>query len=151
MASISNLKKDQEYARRTSRQLSKRLGDFMINEINNLSENLDGEIKLYVSSLEEGLDSEYHLMVGDKLVSENPTLIYVALFEEKERFRILVFSGELAHKKGANAGSIVRELAKEMGGSGGGGPRFAQGGLSGRPTKIPSVRNIALNLLSPGC
>ncbi|MDG6994801.1 MAG: alanine--tRNA ligase [Nitrososphaerota archaeon] len=146
-ASISNVKKDAEYARRTAKLLARKLADLMVREIQRISEEIGYGTRLYVSAMEEGLDSEYHLTVGDKLSKEDPSLIYVAIFEEQQRYRILVFSGETAQSKGAKAGILVREIARAMGGSGGGESRFAQGGLVSRPEKIPDIKEIVLNLV----
>jgi alanyl-tRNA synthetase len=146
-ATISNMKADTETARKNAKQLAKRLADLMISEVPKLSQNLGG-VNLYSSIYEEGLDSEYHLIVGDKLSKSNPTMVYIAIFEENSRTRIILFSGEMAQKNGAKAGLLVREIAKTIGGSGGGDPRFAQGGVDKRPASIPDMRAILLNLMS---
>ena len=88
------------------------------------------------------------MIVGDKLCKTNPTLVYVAIFEENSRTRIMLFSGEAAQKKGAKAGLLVREIAKSIGGSGGGDLRFAQGGADKRPDSIPDLRAILLNSMT---
>ncbi|MGA2875702.1 MAG: alanine--tRNA ligase [Nitrososphaerales archaeon] len=147
-ASISNMKADSEIARKNAKQLAKRLADLMISEVPKLSQEIGGGVSLYASLYEEGLDSEYHLIVGDKLCETNPTLVYVAIFEENSRTRIILFSGEEAQKKGAKAGLLVREIAKSIGGSGGGDPRFAQGGADKRPDSIPDLRAILLNSMT---
>ncbi len=147
-ASISNMKADAEIARKNARRLAKRLADLMISEVPNLSQDVGGGVGLYSSLYEEGLDSEYHLIVGDRLCKTNPTLVYVAIFEENSRTRIILFSGEAAQKKGARAGLLVREIAKSIGGSGGGDQRFAQGGVDKRPDSIPDIRAILLNSMS---
>lgn len=150
VASISNMRKDEEHARRTAKLLAKNLADSMVTEIQRVSEELPGGVRLYVSVLDEGLDSEYHLTVGERLVKENLSLVYVAIFEENQRFRILVFSGESAQKRGVKAGNLVREIAQEMGGSGGGDKKFAQGGLASRPAKVPNIREIVSRQVNRG-
>lgn len=146
-ASVSNIKADADAARRTSKQLAKRLADLMINEIPRLSESVGDNLKLYVSMFEEGLDSEYHLIVGDRLCRTHTDLIYLAVFEESGRTRIILFSGEAGQKKGVKAGILVREIAKALGGSGGGDARFAQGGIDHRPSLIPDIKSIVSNLI----
>lgn len=147
-STISNMKNDVEIARRTSKQLARRVADFMAKEVPRLSETLWQDLRLYVSLFEEGLDSEYHLIIGNRLARSNPGLLYVALFEEGGRMRIIVFSGESCQKEGLSAGMVAREIAKPMGGSGGGDSRFAQGGVDRRPTSIPNIREIIVNVIS---
>jgi alanyl-tRNA synthetase len=147
VATIANVKRNEETARRSSKQLSKRLAEFMAGEIARMSEEIDAGVRLYVSAWEEGLDSEYHLAVGDRLSKSEPSLIYLAFFEEQEKLRILAFVGEAVRNRGVKAGVLVREVAKSAGGSGGGDARFAQGGFTSRPETLPNIREIALNLI----
>ncbi|HXQ91847.1 MAG TPA: alanine--tRNA ligase, partial [Nitrososphaerales archaeon] len=144
-ASISKVQKNEEIARRTSKQLTKKLADLMINEIPRLSLKLSSVLSYYVSPFEEGLDSEYHTIIGDRLSKSSPSLIYLSLFEENSRVRIIVFCGENAQKEGVNAGSLVRAIAKVLGGSGGGDARFAQGGAAKKPEVLPDFQAILLN------
>lgn len=142
--SIRRLQENEENARRTSRQLAKKLADLAIDEIPKLSESLPKNLKFYLSSFEEGLDTEYHTVVGDKLVRSNSSLIYVALVEENSRTRILVFCGEECQKAGIKAGNIAREISRSLGGSGGGDSRFGQGGTGQRPLTLPDIKDIVL-------
>jgi alanyl-tRNA synthetase len=145
--SLDHLVENEDTARRTSKQLAKKLADFMIGEIPQLSTSLSSGLGYYLSSFEEGLDSEYHTIVGDRLTEGNPSLIYVALFEENLRVRILVFCGEQAQKMGVRAGNVAREISKALGGSGGGDARFGQGGSGTKPSEVPAVQEILLKQL----
>jgi alanyl-tRNA synthetase len=49
------------------------------------------------------------------------------MYSETEK-RIAVKVGDAAQAKGVHAGKLVQEIAKAMGGSGGGQQQFAQGG-----------------------
>ncbi len=143
--SLDNVVRNEESARKISKQLAKRLADLMIGEIPRLSIPLQKGLKFFLSAFEEGLDSEYHMVVGDRLARTSPDLIYIALFEENLRTRILVFCGDQVVKTGVRAGNLARELSKALGGSGGGDARFGQGGSSGaRPTILPDVQGILL-------
>ncbi len=147
-SSISYMKADSETTRRNAKQLAKRLAELMVTEASKMSQEIVSGVNLYVSVYEEGLDSEYHLIVGDRLCKSNPSLIYIAIFEENSRTRIIIFSGDVAQKKGFKAGLLVSEIAKSIGGSGGGNPRFAQGGADRRPDSIGDLGAIVLNSLS---
>jgi alanyl-tRNA synthetase len=140
--SISNLKQNEEAARRSVRLLAKRLADLAVKEIPARSTRIGGDLLLYVSSPssgEQGLDSEYHITVGDAVTKEEPRMIYVAIFNESVRTRIMVFCGGTAQENGLNAGALVKVISKNYGGSGGGDPHFGQGGIQTIPTSLDSI------------
>ena len=62
--------------------------------------------------------------IAEKLV-KNPKAAYCGIFEAGPTVRIMVFSGE---QSGIDAGTIAKEIASILGGSGGGDAKFAQGG-----------------------
>ncbi len=144
VASLGHVQLNEESARRTSRQLAKKLADFMIGEVPKLSKRLSEDLRFYLSLFEEGLDVEYHTVVGDRLARSNPDLIYVALLEENSRVRIMVFCADALQRKGIKAGDIARELSKALGGSGGGDARFGQGGSAQKPNIMPDIEGILL-------
>ncbi len=149
IASVINLKSNEADAQRTSKLLARRLASMMAEEVPKLTKALPGDLRLYVTTPArgEGLDSEFHLTVGEDLCSREPELIYVAIFNEKERTQIMVFAGTNAQRKGAKAGDLVKEIARALGGSGGGDAKFAQGGVQGIVTKIPDVESIITTAL----
>ncbi len=85
-----------------------------------------GNIMLY-ATIDDELDSEYHIAVGSKAILVEPRLVYLALINEDSRIRIVAYSGADASGK-MSAGTLVRETAAVLGGSGGGNERFGQGG-----------------------
>ncbi len=116
---VDNLKKRQ-------RQLIKRLSTYEAKVISKRATDIDG-LRLYMSS-DEGLDEEYHVTVGEDVIKADPSLIYCGFAVVDESVRLFVFCGEAARAKGLKAGELVRVIAKVLGGSGGGDPRFGQGG-----------------------
>jgi len=148
--SISRVLRNEESARRASKAMVKRLAEQMISYVPRESKELDKSgVKLYTSTpSEEGLDSEYHVQVGDRLTKTDPALIYVALFQESQRLRIMAFVGALAQRAGVRAGELVKRIAAKVNGSGGGDARFAQGGAPQLPGRIPEIDAIVLNLLA---
>ena len=86
-----------------------------------------GRAKLYVSK-NPPMGEEQIIAQGQKSVSAEPSLIYVALFSTGKSARIVCFVGAEAAKAGYSASDLVRKLAPTLGGSGGGSPTFAQGG-----------------------
>jgi alanyl-tRNA synthetase len=142
--SLDHVVQNEDTARKISKQLAKKLADLMIGEIPRLSTSLPNGQRFYLSYFEEGLDTEYHTVVGDRLAKANPSLIYVALLEENLRVRILVFCGEQVQKAGIRAGDLAKEIAISFGGSGGGDTRFGQGGSGEKPSSLPDIEGILL-------
>ena len=151
-SSIENLRTSEEKARRSSKQLSRLLADKMVTEISDRATDIGGGVKLYVSlpSEVEDLNSEFFLAIGEKSSKTNPDLVYLAIFNEGERTRIMGFAGAEARALGLSAGVLVKEVSSRLGGSGGGDNRFGQGGTQGRTTStsaLPDVQSIALSLI----
>jgi alanyl-tRNA synthetase len=103
-----------------------------------------GEAKLYVSKYPP-LGEDQIIAQGQKSVSSEPSLIYVALFSTGNSARIVCFVGSAARQLGFSAAEIVRRLAPALGGSGGGSPSFAQGG-GPLVDKIDEVASLAEKL-----
>ncbi|MHB8568069.1 MAG: alanine--tRNA ligase [Nitrososphaerales archaeon] len=147
--SVTNVLKNEEQARRSSKFLAKRLADLMVLSVPAESREIAKGVKIYISPpSEEGLDSEYHVLLGDRLSKSEPSLIYIALFVENQKMRIMAFVGTSAQKTGVRAGTLVKEIAASLGGSGGGDERFAQGGTQLIPGSLPDIDAIVLNLIS---
>ncbi len=86
-----------------------------------------GGARLYVAKA-PGMGEDQIIAQGERSVSENDSLIYVAIFPSQKSVRIVCFVGAGARKLGFSAGDIVKKYAPILGGSGGGSPSFAQGG-----------------------
>ena len=72
---------------------------------------------LYVS---QDVDVREELIVsqGEKLVKEEPSLVYVSIAPRGSSTRLMCFVGPKAREAGVAADALVRELAKAVGGSG---------------------------------
>ena len=70
-------------------------------------------------------DDYFHQNFGKKLTAKDDTAAYCGIFTAGPTIRVMIFSGE---KSGIHAGSIAKEIASILGGSGGGDAKFAQGG-----------------------
>jgi alanyl-tRNA synthetase len=86
------------------------------------------DLKIY-SIHDEQLDEEYHISIGEKSVEIDKSLIYIAVITKGEGARVIVFAGDNAIKI-IKAGTLAKEISIQLGGSGGGGERFGQGGGS---------------------
>lgn len=87
----------------------------------------DKNIKTYISK-DDQLDEDYHISVGENVITLDSSMIYTAIILKDKGIRIIVFVGKEAQKRGFHAGSLSKILSQYLGGSGGGDSRFGQGG-----------------------
>jgi alanyl-tRNA synthetase len=83
-------------------------------------------IKIY-SIEDQQLDEEFHISVGQKAVEIDKSLIYIAIIVKDSGIRVIVFVGDEVSRM-IKAGVIAKKISTHLGGSGGGGERFGQGG-----------------------
>jgi alanyl-tRNA synthetase len=72
-------------------------------------------------------DSEI-IAQGEKVVQAKPNTIYVGFVAQKGNTRVICFAGDEARAAGYSASEVVKKLAQNLGGKGGGTASFAQGG-----------------------
>jgi len=85
-------------------------------------------------------DDVFHIGLGEVLCKADPALIYCGLFEEGEKIRVIVYAGDEISKE-KSAGEIVKGISEILGGSGGGSPKFAQGGGTNKSKKEDAIKN----------
>lgn len=91
-------------------------------------------------------DAVKNLAFGIKDLTENLVLIIAAEIEGKPNLTVMI-SENLVKERGLNAGSIIRDLAKEINGGGGGQPFYATAGgknLDGLDNAIEKARHLSL-------
>jgi len=95
----------------------------------NLVKNMEkiGEINFIAQQVELDADTIRDLSFNLKNEIENLVLLLGSVSEGKVSL-ILVISDNLVSSKGMNAGTMIREIAKEIHGGGGGQPHFATAG-----------------------
>jgi alanyl-tRNA synthetase len=125
LESFEHVVRDSEDAKKKLKQLIKRSAESAAKNACTQAKNL-GKIKLYCT-VDEELDEEYHIVVGEQAVNFDKFLIYCALILKNDSIRIVTFCGSDALKI-KKAGDLVRDVAKVLGGSGGGRDAFGQGG-----------------------
>jgi alanyl-tRNA synthetase len=123
LKSFEHAMTDSEAAKKKLKQLIKRTSITSAKEAIEFAKTF-GPVKFY-HTIEEELDDEFHIAVGDEAIKLDPTLLYCALIVKGSGIRIIVFAGEKAIFK---AGDLVKEISSKLGGSGGGDARFGQGG-----------------------
>ena len=83
----------------------------------------------------EVIDADRLLRTGSEIIKRNEATVTLFYGSDGKSCKLMVMAGEVAVKKGVNAGSIVKEAAPIFGGGGGGRPNFAQGGGT-KPEKL---------------
>lgn len=92
----------------------------------------------FVSAALGGASADALKHAADKLKDKHPDIVGVIASFSSEKATLLAFAGKDAVKAGIHAGNLVREVAKAGGGSGGGRPDSAMGGLPD-PTRLDDV------------
>jgi alanyl-tRNA synthetase len=125
MESFEHTMKDAESSKKKLKQLIKRVSEPTAKNIILQAKNL-GKVKLY-STIDEDMDEEFHIAVGEQTIKMDPSMVYCALILKNDGIRIVAFAGSDATKT-KKAGDLVRDVSKILGGSGGGNESFGQGG-----------------------
>jgi alanyl-tRNA synthetase len=125
LKSFDHAMTDSESAKKKNKQLIKRTNAIVAKHATESAKSF-GPVKFY-STIDEELDEEFHIAVGEEAIKQDPSIIYCALIVKGSGIRIIVFAGDGA-AKAFKAGDMVREISAKLGGSGGGDARFGQGG-----------------------
>ena len=125
LESFEHVMKDSDDVKRKLKQLIKRTSESSAKEAISQAKNI-GHVKLY-SIVEEELDEEFHISIGEIATKIEKSLIYSVLIVKNDTIKIIAFCGSeaISTKK---AGDLVKEVSKVLGGSGGGRDTFGQGG-----------------------
>jgi alanyl-tRNA synthetase len=142
---VIDLKKSYDDLKRKYRQVTKQLANYEVSKIRGEATNIK-DLKLYISA-SESLDEDYHIAVGEKVIVEEPYIVYCGFSLNKKNVRIYVFCGIEAQKLGVTADILVKDTAKNLGGSGGGNSKFGQGG-GRRIDKISEATESLKNKIS---
>ncbi len=105
------------------------------------AEEVDG-IKVVTQLLDDGVDMNTMREIGDNLKAKLPNSLIVLASKAGEKVNLISMTSKEAIEKGAHAGKVISEVAKELGGGGGGRPDSAQAG--GRlPEKVEeALKNV---------
>ncbi len=125
LKSFEHAMTDSDAAKKKHKQLIKRTNAIVAKHAIESAKNF-GSVKFH-HVIDEELDEEFHIAVGEETIKQDPSMIYCALVIKGSGIRIIVFAGEQASKI-FKAGDLVREISAKLGGSGGGDARFGQGG-----------------------
>ena len=100
----------------------------------------------FCSTMNEQYDEFFHISLGEKLIEKDPWMVYCGIFEEGDKIRAIIYSGEQAGKE-KKAGDIAKTVSEVLGGAGGGTQRFAQGGGKDKSKKNDAIEKAKAMVL----
>jgi alanyl-tRNA synthetase len=86
-------------------------------------------------------DEFFHIGLGEKLIEKDPWMVYCGVFEDGDKIRAIIYSGDQAGKD-KKAGDIAKIVSEILGGAGGGTQRFAQGGGKDKSKKNDAIEKV---------
>lgn len=123
-------------------QLDKlRLSD---SELDKMTRKINGARLLYCQI--DNIDSKVIRLVAEELVKKYDDLVAIYVSKSESKISILVATSEAITDK-YHAGNLTKEIANEIGGSGGGGAALAQAGVND-VDKLPQLEAILKKILS---
>ena len=78
----------------------------------------DPEKPNFCSTTSDQYDEFFHISLGEKLIEKDPWMVYCGIFEDGDKLRAIIYSGEQAAKD-KKAGDIAKTVSEVLGGAGG--------------------------------
>ncbi|MFH1327398.1 MAG: alanine--tRNA ligase [Candidatus Bathyarchaeota archaeon] len=126
-------------SRKETEKLKQKLAKYDAHDLLKTAEEVNG-LKLLQQIIEKA-DVETVIKTSTELVNAEPSLVTLTIGVDEKSVKLVVMAGDKAVKAGANAGEIAIEVAKVLGGGGGGKQSFGQGG-SEHPEKVPEAQAV---------
>jgi alanyl-tRNA synthetase len=124
---VRELKEGNVDRRRLIKELAARESGNLRAEPGECAEEVNG-ITMVTRDVQESIDVERMVETANEIIRKNEATVTIFYGSDGKNARIMVMAGEAAIRKGVNAGEVVRDVSKIIGGGGGGKPNFAQGG-----------------------
>ena len=125
--SFDKITADNELIKRKFRILVNKFSDKMAESVSQKATKSRSGLKIY-GTYDDEIGDDYYIALGEKSIDNDLFLVYVALVQDQERIKVIVFVGDEARKI-VKASTIAKEISLKLGGTGGGGTeKFAQGG-----------------------
>jgi alanyl-tRNA synthetase len=143
---VRELKEGNVERRRLIKELALRESGSLETKPGEHAEEVNG-ITLVTRDFDGSIDVERMVQTANETIRKNDATVSIFYGSDGTNARIMVMAGEAALKKGANAGEIVREASRIVGGGGGGKPNFAQGGGTNVDKLSEAVKGAKTTLL----
>lgn len=125
--SLGKMIAENELMKRKLRSLVNKFSDNMASIVAQKATRTGVGIKIY-GIYDDQVGDDYYIALGEKSTYVDPFLVFVALVQDQDRIRVIVFAGEESRKI-LKASRLAKEISLKLGGTGGGGTdKFAQGG-----------------------
>ena len=132
--------------RREIDSLKSKLAKSSLGDVVSGAAEVDG-IKVVTQVLDDNVDINTMREIGDNLKTKVPNAVIVLASKAGEKVNLISMTTKEAMTKGAHAGKVISEVAKQLGGGGGGRPDSAQAG--GKiPEKVEEALDNVKNILS---
>lgn len=114
-------------ARHEIDSLKSKLAKNSVDDILGNTEDIGG-VKVVTKILDDNIDMNTMREIGDNIKNKIPNAFVVLASKIGEKVNLISMASKEAIDKGANAGAVISEIAKQLGGGGGGKPDSAQAG-----------------------
>jgi len=95
----------------------------------------------FCCTISDQYDEFFHIGLGEKLIEKDPWMVYCGVFEDGDKIRAIIYSGDQAAND-KKAGDIAKIVSEILGGAGGGNQRFAQGGGKDKSKKNDAIEKV---------
>ena len=141
---ILQLEEDLKAARQENEKLKDKLAKASMGDVMDQVQEI-GSVRLLATSV-DGVDMNGLRNLGDELKNKLGEGVLVLASSKDGKVNLIVMATEEAIKAGAHAGNMIKEIAREVGGGGGGRPNMAQAGGK-NPAGIPAALEKASQVL----
>ena len=132
-------------ARHEIDSLKSKLAKNSVDDILGNTEDIGG-VKVVTKILDDNIDMNTMREIGDNIKNKIPNAFVVLASKIGEKVNLISMASKEAIDKGANAGAVISEIAKQLGGRGGGKPDSAQAGGK-KPEKTEEVMKNVSDIL----
>lgn len=132
---------ENDQMKRKFRALINRFSDNMATTVTHQATKSKSGLKVY-GAFDDLMGDDYYIALGEKSINIDPFLVYVALVQDHDRIKVIVFVGDESRKI-IKASRIAKEISLKLGGTGGGGTdKFAQGGGKDKSKINECLKNL---------
>ena len=147
--SFDKVTTENDQMKRKFRMLINRFSDNMATTVTHRAIVSRSGLKIF-GTYDDEMGDDYYIALGEKSTNMDPFLVYVALVQDQERIKVIVFVGEESRKI-VRASRIAKEISLKLGGTGGGGTdKFAQGGGKDKSKIDECLKNLENMIMNIG-